>query len=134
VHFDRVAIKPGGPTVFATSGRRLVFGLPGNPVSVIVIFRLLVEPALRRLAGRTDVEPEKVPVVLTGPARNRDGRRSYQPARLQRAAEGLLAEPVVSHGSGDLMALTRADALIQLEARSGEVPAGSRLPALLLES
>jgi molybdopterin molybdotransferase len=152
VHFDQVAIKPGKPTVFATaplaawaageasslrstnSGRRLVFGLPGNPVSVIVVFRLLVEPALRRLAGRTDVGPQKVPVVLQGPARNREGRRAYQLARLHHTAEGLLAEPLPSHGSADLMALTRADALIQLEAGCGEVPAGSRLPALLLGS
>jgi len=133
-HFTRVAVKPGKPTVFATCGERLVFGLPGNPVSVILGFRLFVEPALKKLAGRTDVEPHKTPVRLAGPVWNRGDRRAYRPARLRPSADGLLAEPLPSHGSGDLMALTRADALIQVEAGVGELPAGTQVPALLLEA
>ncbi len=92
-----------------------------------------MEPALRKLAGHTDLEPHKVRVVLSGPVRNRGDRRSYLPARLQRTSDELLAEPLPYHGSGDLMAVTRANAMIQLEAGVGEVPAGTEVPALLLE-
>ncbi len=133
VHFTKVAIKPGKPTVFATRGKKLVFGLPGNPVSVIVVFRLFVEPALRRLAGRTDLLPRMVSVTLTTSVRSRGERRSYLLVRLRSSDRGLLAEPVPSHGSADLMALTNADALIQVEAGAGEVSAGTDVPALLLE-
>ncbi len=133
VHFTKVAIKPGKPTVFATRGKKLVFGLPGNPVSVIVVFRLFVEPALRRLAGRTDLLPRMASVTLTTSVRSRGERRSYLPVRLRSSDRELLAEPVPSHGSADLMALTNADALVQVEAGAGEVSAGTEVPALLLE-
>ncbi len=133
VHFTKVAIKPGKPTVFATRGKKLVFGLPGNPVSVIVVFRLFVEPALRRLAGRTEPLPRMASVTLTTSVRSRGDRRSYLLVRLRSSDRGLLAEPVPSHGSADLMALTNADALIQVEAGAGEVSAGTQVPALLLE-
>ncbi|MCK4298704.1 MAG: molybdopterin molybdotransferase MoeA, partial [Planctomycetes bacterium] len=133
VHFTKVAIKPGKPTVFATRGKKLVFGLPGNPVSVIVVFRLFVEPALRRLAGQQVVLPRLAFVRLAAPVRNRGDRRSYLPVRLRSSDRELLAEPVPSHGSADLMALTNADALIQVEAGAGEVSAGAEVPALLLE-
>ena len=132
-HSTKVAIKPGKPTVFATRGKKLVFGLPGNPVSVIVVFRLFVEPALRRLAGRTDPLPPMASVTLTTSVRSRRDRRSYLLVRLRSSDRGLLAEPVPSHGSADLMALTNTDALIQVEAGAGEVPAGTQVPALLLE-
>lgn len=133
VHFGKVAIKPGKPTVFATCGEKLVFGLPGNPVSVLVSFRLLVEPALRRLAGHTEPGPQRVPVVLASGARNRGSRRAYLPVEVRRRGRDLLAEPVPYHGSGDLAALTRAQALIQLEPKAGELPAGTEVPALPLE-
>ena len=133
-HFTRVAVKPGKPTVFATCGEKLVFGLPGNPVSVIVAFRLFVEPALKKLAGRTDVEPRKVPVRLASPVRNRGDRRAYRPVRLLPSPEGLLAELVPSHGSGDLMAVTKADAFVQVEVGGGELLAGTEVPVLLLET
>ena len=133
VHFSKVAIKPGKPTVFATCAKRLVFGLPGNPVSVIVAFRLFVEPALWKMAGQLDWAPQMTSVKLTGSLCNRGDRRTYLPARLTSSTGGLLADPVPSHGSGDLMALTNADALIQVEAGAGEVSAGTEVPALLLE-
>ena len=134
VHFDKVAIKPGKPTVFATCGKKLVFGLPGNPVAAIVAFRLLVEPALRNLAGRTDLEPVTTPVILSAPVRNRGDRRAYLPAKLSRTGERLSAEPIRSHGSADMVALSKADALIRLEADVGDLPQGAEVSALLLGS
>jgi len=134
VHFDKVAIKPGKPTVFATCGKTLVFGLPGNPVATMVAFRLLVEPALKRLAGRRDFEPVTTPALLSAPVRNRRDRRAYLPARLSRTGGGLSAEPIGSHGSADMLALSKADALIRLEPAVGECPAGAEVQVLLLGS
>lgn len=56
IHFGRVNVKPGKPTTFATVGERLVFSLPGNPVSALVMFRVFVLPALRRLSGHSGEE------------------------------------------------------------------------------
>jgi len=127
-----VAIKPGKPTVFATQGQKLVFGLPGNPVSVLVAFRLFAEPALKRLAGQTCVLPRMIVVTLTTPTRQPGDRRSYMPARLKEKGGQWLAEPIMSHGSADLMAVCQADALIRLEAGTGELSAGTQLLALPL--
>ena len=51
VHFGRLYMKPGKPTTFATAKEKLLFGLPGNPVSSLVTFNLLVLPALKRMSG-----------------------------------------------------------------------------------
>jgi len=133
IHFTRVGIKPGKPTTFATTGRKLVFCLPGNPVAVIVTFRLFVEPALAGLAGRGDVLPRMAQVKLGSPLRPRGDRRAYLAVRVERRDGELVAEPVPSHGSADLMALSKADALVRVEPGASEVAAGTSLAALLLE-
>jgi molybdopterin molybdotransferase len=59
VHFATIRMKPGKPTLFATHGEHLVFGLPGNPVSTLVAFRLFVWPALRKMMGRAPAAPSR---------------------------------------------------------------------------
>jgi molybdenum cofactor synthesis domain-containing protein len=77
IFFERVALKPGKPTVFARLGGKLIFGLPGNPVSVAVTFSLFARPALRAmLGGRTPVLPEES-ARLTQPVKGAAERASY---------------------------------------------------------
>src|SRR4029453_1866831 len=81
--FTKVAIKPGAPLVFGRRGEKLVFGLPGNPVSAQVTFDLFVRPALLKMQGaRVTARPE-VEVELLESVRNRSGRRHYLPARVR---------------------------------------------------
>jgi molybdopterin molybdotransferase len=116
--FHKVQLKPGKPLWFGTlpasAGQKLVFGLPGNPVSSLVCFELFVRPAIARLAGRQFHGHSFLTAGLTKPHQQRGDRPTFHPARW-RAAEtesGLATiEPLSWQGSGDLRGLVAANAL-----------------------
>ncbi|HEY0084030.1 MAG TPA: gephyrin-like molybdotransferase Glp [Pyrinomonadaceae bacterium] len=117
IFFERVSLRPGKPTVFARLGRTLVFGLPGNPVSVSVTFNLFARTAIRAMQGARDVGLVEEQAVLGREARGAVERASYLPAKLHTDARGrLVAEPLRWGGSSDFVAFTRADALVIIAA------------------
>lgn len=111
-HFHKVHLKPGKPLLFGTAGdaqgKRLVFGLPGNPVSSFVCFELFLRPAIRALAGRADVELPRGRYELTEPFEQASDRPTYHPGAI--VPHGVV--PLPWFGSADLRAFLRADALI----------------------
>jgi molybdopterin molybdotransferase len=130
--FTRVAIRPGAPLVFGRRGEKLVFGLPGNPVSAQVTFDLFVRAALLRMQGADVVRRPEVEVELAEPLKNRSGRKAHVPARVRFEGGRLVARPLRSAGSADLFAHARANALVVLDAGRTAAAAGERAPALLL--
>jgi molybdopterin molybdotransferase len=132
--FTGVAIKPGAPLVFGRRGDTLVFGLPGNPVSAQVTFELFVRPALLLMQGAVAVARARVAVELLAPLRNRSGRKAHTPARVRWEDGRLVARPVPSRGSGDLVAHARANALVVLDAGRTDAAAGETAEAVLLGS
>jgi len=131
VHFGTVRQKPGKPTVFATHERGIVFGLPGNPVSTLVSFRLYVEAAIRTMMGDPAPVTPTVAATLAEAVTIRGKRRRYLPARLRRDGEGWAVQPMPTHGSADLVAFCRGDALAPLE--PGDHPRGEVLEAVPME-
>ncbi|GDY19776.1 molybdopterin molybdenumtransferase MoeA [Verrucomicrobiota bacterium] len=77
LNFWKVAIRPGKPFVFGQLGEKFLFGVPGNPVSALVTFFLLVRPALLRWQGARDLAPPTHPGTLTEPLVNRGDRRHF---------------------------------------------------------
>jgi molybdopterin molybdotransferase len=134
VAFDKVALKPGAPLVFGRRGDTLVFGLPGNPVSAQVTFDLFVRAALLRMQGARVTSRPTVEAELLAPVRNRSGRQAHVPAHLRYEAGRLVADPIRSMGSADVVAHARANALLVLPAERTEARAGERAPARLLGS
>jgi molybdopterin molybdotransferase len=130
--FTRVAIKPGAPLVFGRRGPTRVFGLPGNPVSAQVTFDVFVRASLLKMQGSRVVSRPWVEVELLAPLKNRSGRRAHMPARVRFEEGRFVARPVRSMGSGDLVAHSRANALVALEAQRTQADAGERAPALLV--
>ena len=130
--FTKVAIKPGAPLVFGRRGDRLVFGLPGNPVSAQVTFDVFVRAALLQMQGARAVSRPRVEVELLEAVRNNSGRQAHLPARVRSEGGRLVARPVASAGSADIVAHARANALVVLEAARVRAEAGERAPALLL--
>jgi molybdopterin molybdotransferase len=130
--FTRVAVKPGAPLVFGRRGDRLVFGLPGNPVSAQVTFDLFVRPALLRMQGARVVARPALRVTLKEAVQNRSGRRSYTPARVVQESDALVAWPIGSQGSGDLVAHARANALVALDPERTRAEAGEIVDAVPL--
>ena len=87
LHFWKVAIKPGRPFAFGRCRSKLLFGLPGNPVSALVTFLLLVRPALLRWQGATDVSLAAHLGVLAEPLVNQGGRRHFMRVGLDSAGK-----------------------------------------------
>jgi molybdopterin molybdotransferase len=131
-HFHKVEMKPGKPVFFGSRGQTLVFGLPGNPVSTLVCFELLVRPALRRLLGHADPGPRVRTAVLARDFAYNTDRPTYHPARLEETSSGWAVQPVAWFGSPDLRALVQANALVLLPPGNQRHPAGQPFPTLPL--
>lgn len=131
----QIAIRPAKPFAFGLVGERStpVFGLPGNPVSSMVSFELLARPALRRLAGRTDVLRPEIPAVAAEPfARRSDGKVHFVRVLAERDATGVLhVRSAGGQGSHHLTAMARAHGLLPLPDGEG-VAAGDQVRVLLL--
>ncbi len=131
--FDAVAIQPGKPLVAAVrpagdgaDRAALVFGLPGNPASVMVAYRLFVRPALARLLGRpAGYLDDMLDGVLAAPAPPARDRDRFLPARLERGPDGWMVTPEAPRGSHDLAAQARGPALLHLPARTPAAAAGA---------
>jgi molybdenum cofactor synthesis domain-containing protein len=135
VRFGRVSFKPGKPLTFATTGeggRKLVFGLPGFPVSSLVTFEVFVRPALLTLGGRREVERPRVVVELGHEVRPDPVRPEYQRAAVRWEGERYVARTTGLQASSRLLSIVGANALLELAPGAGPLEAGARVPALLL--
>jgi molybdopterin molybdotransferase len=125
--FWSVSLQPGKPTWFGVpaSGRPLVFGLPGNPVSAVVTFSLFVAPALAGLQGAPSPTPPFPTAVLGADVRRNPGRDQMIRVRLQDEEDAVRAYPNGAQGSHILTSLLGADALALIPSGEGTVPAGT---------
>jgi molybdopterin molybdotransferase len=132
--FERVALRPGKPTVFARlPNGALFFGLPGNPVSVSVTFNLFARAALLTMQGATDPLLPQAIAVLARNVKGAIARESYLPAQVSTTEEGVLtASPLKWSGSSDFVGFVRATSLIIVPQDAGVVEAGSRVRVLHL--
>jgi molybdopterin molybdotransferase len=126
--FWSIALQPGKPTWFgALPDGRLVFGLPGNPVSAVVTFSLFVAPALAGLQGAPAPHPPYPNARLGTDARRNLWREQAVRVRLEHEGADVLAFPNGAQGSHILTSLVGADALAMIPAGDGHVPAGTRV-------
>ena len=129
--FWRVNMRPGKPVAFGEYGGTPFIGLPGNPVSAFVGFEVFVRPTLGRLGGLKTATRLTVRVRL-GEAVESDGRESYLRAEV-REEEGVLTAHLSGHqGSGNLLALVRANALLIIPAGVKSAPANQEVDAWML--
>jgi molybdopterin molybdotransferase len=130
--FWQVAQKPGKPLAFGRLGHRLVFGLPGNPVSALVCFHLYVRPALRRMQGHRRLHLPVLHASLAGPVRKARGLTEFVRVRLEESAGSWVATALPSQSSGVLTALASGAALLVGPPELDELPAGGSWPVILL--
>jgi molybdopterin molybdotransferase len=129
--FWGVALKPGKPTWFGVRGEKLVFGLPGNPVSAMVTFHLFARPALRRLAG-ADEQDTRTRAILDEPLRRNPKRDEVVRCRLSLADDGWHVAPTKAQGSHVLSSMLEARAFALVAMGEGELAAGSRVDVELV--
>ena len=128
-YFDRVLIQPGQPLVFGRALGKFFFGLPGNPSSTMVTFEVFARAALELLGGETETALMMPWARLTREFRHRPGLTRFLPARL--TADGAEVTPVAWHGSGDIPALTRANAFLVADPAHAVYAAGEWIRVLI---
>jgi len=146
VHFGRLNMKPGKPCTFATveresfghGQRRLVFGLPGNPVSSLVTFYLMVAPAIRRYLGCAEPQLPRIQVQITDTLRLDPERPEYHRATARWQADlhggrgGFVAHSTGNQASSRLVSMRSANVLLELPQAAGTLAAGTTVSALVI--
>ncbi len=138
VAFWRIAMRPGRPMAVGRideDGKSaLLFGLPGNPVAVMVTFLAFVRPALQRLMGGVATEPVLLQARSAETLRKKPGRTEYQRGVVSRAADGSLSVRTTGNqGSGVLSSMVQANGLIVLHHGQGNVAAGDAVDVMMFD-
>ena len=128
--FDAVAIRPGRPAVFGFCQDKFVFGLPGNPVSTMVTFLLLVAPAVALLGGAAAPPLRFLKARLAEPVKQPTQLTLFLPARLEGQGSEVTVHSLPWQGSGDVVALTRSDCFLVVPDNVKELAAGAWVDVL----
>ncbi|MCB0183721.1 MAG: molybdopterin molybdenumtransferase MoeA, partial [Caldilineaceae bacterium] len=118
-----VSVKPGKPTILAVADGKAVFGLPGNPVSAMVIFDLFITPTIRLLLGTAAPPQQQVQAKLARNVASTTGREDYVQVRLERRDDGLWAVPVFGK-SNLIYTLVNAEGVVKVSLDSNGIRAG----------
>lgn len=119
-----LAVKPGKPTILAVCNNKPVIGLPGNPVSALLVARQIVLPLVRHGMGQSVYRPASIQAVLTHHIASTSGREDSVPVRLLESEGKLTAEPVFGK-SNLIYTLMNADGLVLVPLNSGGLKAGT---------
>jgi molybdopterin molybdotransferase len=135
VLFWKIAMRPGRPMAFGKIGNAFLFGLPGNPVAVMVTFYQFVRDALLYLSGRTDEYAiPLLKVAASVPLRKVPGRTEYQRGILFREGNEWKVRTTGQQGSGVLRSMSEANCFIVLEHERGKVEAGELVGVQLMDA
>lgn len=119
IFFEKVAMRPGKPTVFAKLGETFIFALPGNPVSAAVAYYLFVRQAILQMQNSGQTHLRKGTAILGGRLKGTSGRDSYLPITIAFDFKGrVIAKPIKWNGSSDFVSFAGVEALALV--RAGE--------------
>ena len=133
VLFWKIAMRPGRPMAFGKIGNAFLFGLPGNPVAVMVTFYQFVRDALLHLSGRSDAPFPPLQAVSAENMRKVPGRTEYQRGVLFRERDQWKVRTTGQQGSGVLRSMSEANCFIVLEHERGSIKAGEPVSVQLFE-
>jgi molybdopterin molybdotransferase len=134
VAFWKIAMRPGRPMAVGRIGDSVLFGLPGNPVAVMVTFLAFVRPALLRMMGANATQPVLLKAYSGEPMRKKPGRTEYQRGIVTRTAQGgLEVRTTGNQGSGVLSSMVQANGLIVLHHAQGNVAVGDEVDVMMFE-
>ena len=138
VLFWKIAMRPGRPMAFGniTSGEdsSVLFGLPGNPVAVMVAFYFFVRPALYQLSGRSKTEIQPMQATSAQVIRKKSGRTEYQRGILFTNEQGQQQVRITgSQGSGILSSMSEANCMVILQHDQGDIAAGASVEIIPFE-
>ncbi|HCE3020079.1 TPA: bifunctional molybdopterin-guanine dinucleotide biosynthesis adaptor protein MobB/molybdopterin molybdotransferase MoeA [Vibrio parahaemolyticus] len=134
IDFWRINMRPGRPLAFGQINNKPFFGLPGNPVAVMVSFINFVEPALRKMQGEQGWKPLKVNAIATENLRSRQGRTEFSRGIYELDNTGrLTVRTTGKQGSGILRSMSEANCLIEISPAIDTVKAGESVTIIPLQ-
>jgi molybdopterin molybdotransferase len=134
VVFWRIAMRPGRPMAVGRIGHKPLFGLPGNPVAVMVTFLAFVRPALWQMMGAKVSEPPLLQARSSEAIRKKPGRTEYQRAIVSTGSDGsLTVRTTGQQGSGVLSSMVQANGLLVLDHEQGNVAVGDLVSVMLFD-
>lgn len=134
VAFWKIAMRPGRPMAVGRIGKAVLFGLPGNPVAVMVTFLAFVRPALLQMMGCNAPPPPLLQATSLEPIRKKPGRTEYQRATVVTGPDGTLqVKTTGQQGSGVLSSMSHANGLIVLHHDQGNVAIGETVDVMVFE-
>ena len=134
VAFWKIAMRPGRPMAVGRLGKCILFGLPGNPVAVMVTFLAFVKPALLHLMGGTASTTPYLRAKSAVALRKKPGRTEYQRGFVRTLSDGTLqVEAAGNQGSGVLRSMVEANGLIVLHHHQSSVAAGDEVDVMMFE-
>ncbi|HCM1425883.1 TPA: bifunctional molybdopterin-guanine dinucleotide biosynthesis adaptor protein MobB/molybdopterin molybdotransferase MoeA [Vibrio parahaemolyticus] len=134
IDFWRINMRPGRPLAFGQINNKPFFGLPGNPVAVMVSFINFIEPALRKMQGEQGWKPLKVNAIATENLRSRQGRTEFSRGIYELDDTGrLTVRTTGKQGSGILRSMSEANCLIEISPAIDTVKAGESVTIIPLQ-
>jgi molybdopterin molybdotransferase len=134
VLFWRIAMRPGRPMAIGRIGSAVLFGLPGNPVAVMVTFYAFVRDALRAMSGLVEPTQPLLRAACTTALRKKPGRTEYQRGIVSRALDGRWQVAITgSQGSGILSSMSAANGMVVLHHAQGNVEAGDEVDVIAFD-
>jgi molybdopterin molybdotransferase len=134
VAFWKIAMRPGRPMAVGRIGNSVLFGLPGNPVAVMVTFLAFVRPALLRMMGARATGTVLLKAHSAEALRKKPGRTEYQRGTVTRADDGTLqVRTTGNQGSGVLSSMVQANGLIVLHHAQGNVSLGEEVDVMMFD-
>ena len=134
VAFWRIAMRPGRPMAVGRIGQSILFGLPGNPVAVMVTFLAFVRPALLQMMGCCTKAAPLLKARSGEPIRKKPGRTEYQRGVVRTASDGRLEVATTGNqGSGVLSSMVHANGLIVLHHAQGNVAVGDEVDVMMFD-
>jgi len=125
--FHKVNIKPGKPLFFGVKNKKLIFGIPGNPVSNFLAYQIFIRLAIRKMMGIEECHLEIKTGIIKNEFRQKPGRKHFVLAKVVHSKNTCYLYPLPGHGSADIAALSAADAFMLVDGEISQIKPGSKV-------
>lgn len=131
--FWKVNQRPGKPLAFLTYKNKFIFGLPGNPVSVMVCFELYVRPLIKKIMGEPNLFRKKIIAKAAEDYKHKQGRTDFVRVKLEKIGSDLFFRLTGMQGSGILTSMSEADGIAEFPDDTGKIIKGSEVKVYILK-
>lgn len=125
--FHKVNIKPGKPLFFGIKNKTLIFGIPGNPISNFLAYLIFIRPALYKMLGHSNFQPEFKTGLIDREFNTKTERKHFVLVKITKNKNHCYLTPIFSHGSADILALSKADGFMVVDGNISTIKKNSKI-------